>query len=86
MKHCHFTPDYHGEIVVSGRKKIDVELRHRQPERVHVAFCDDPEIVPCNPQHFDALEWEIHYKHGHYVLVISWQVSGTRSIEFGVKY
>lgn len=82
----HFEPAQAGELVVTGKDKIDIRLRHHQPEEVFVVFKDDHHAVPCNPHHFDELEWELHYKEGHYVLLIKWHVFGVREIFWAVRY
>lgn len=83
-----FIPDQAGELVVTGIGVADIPLHpHQQPERLHVEFKDHRhEPVPCNPQHSDSLEWDLHYKHSRYVLVIKWNVSALREIVWSVRY
>lgn len=83
----HFLPDQAGELIVIGRNKADITLQHRQPREVFVKFKNNHgHAVPCNPHQYDDLEWELHYKHGHYVLVIKWEVSDSRDIVWTVRY
>lgn len=82
----HFIPDQAGELVVTGKGKADIPLRHHQPCEVFVQFQDEHHPAPCNPHHVDEFEWELHYKNSHYVLVVKWEVSGIREIFWAVKY
>lgn len=86
-----------GEITVTGKNHIELELAGR-PHHVEVFFKDDNVVVPCNPTHFDELEWfirerEDHEMHMHpkfrsrkFFLEISWNVSASREIVWHVKY
>ncbi len=76
-----------GELIVTGEDKVEIVLRG-EPAQVAVKFKDTCVIVPCNPQHYDDLEYEVvkhHHKH-HYTLVIRWNVSGVREIVWTVCY
>jgi len=78
-----------GELIVTGQDSIEVTLKS-MPSRTHVHFKDhDPEIPPCNPHHYDELDWEVHYSNkvaSNYVLRISWNVSSTREIKWVAYY
>lgn len=84
----HFLPDKAGELSVTGENKIDIKLHHTPPCEVYVSFKGHHHHhhIPCNPNQYDELEWEIHYKHHHYVLVIKWNVSDTREITWAVRF
>lgn len=84
----HFVPDQAGELIVTGHNKAEMTLRHHQPEEVFVRFKEHHHhhTIPCNPQQYDDLEWELHYRHSHYILVIKWNVSDTRDIVWAVRY
>lgn len=77
-----------GELIVSGKDKIKIDL-HGRPREVKARFTDDDCVVPCNPHHYDFLEYEVHtsnHNHHGFVLVISWEVSGVREIKWTVYY
>jgi hypothetical protein len=90
-----------GELVVTGKDKVEIDLGHRHPKSVIVKFSDDCVIVPCNPRHHDELRWDVknrHHKHPHdarhdhckhrdeYILTIKWHVTGVRTIEWVAYY
>jgi hypothetical protein len=81
-----------GELVVTGKDKVELQLGHRHPDSVSVKFKGGHAHVPCNPKHHDELRWEIktHHSHEHhhteYVLVISWYVTDVRTIEWVAYY
>lgn len=91
----------HGEIIVTGSDKIEIELGEHHPKQVFVKFKDDHMHPPCNPKHHDHLRWEIknkHFNHKHdhrndhcnhhnrFVLEIHWHVSNVRVIDWVVYY
>lgn len=82
-----------GELVVTGKDKIEILLGHHRPHKVHVKFKGGHNHVPCNPQHCDELMAQIkhhhlyhHEHHNEYVLAISWHVTDVRTIEWFVHY
>lgn len=83
-----------GEIIVTGKNHIEFELKER-PHHTRVFFKDDCISVPCNPTHYDELEWFIRERtdgevggfHSHkFYLEIFWNVSDSRAIVWHVKY
>jgi hypothetical protein len=80
-----------GELLVTGKDSVDIELRDH-PDEVEVKFIDDIVIVPCDHHHHDNLQWEVrrlhrtgrqvtkHHRKHFYVLTITWQVTGVRKI------
>jgi hypothetical protein len=68
-----------GELLVIGSDTYEVELK-RHPTSVKVYFEDACEIVPCSPNHFDDLQWDVDTHHGVTTLTISWKVTGERKI------
>jgi len=85
-----------GELTVTGRNSTRIPLTG-WPRQVIVRFKHEIVPVPCNPHHRDELEYEVigidenmrdHHKPGHhhhdrqYFLVIRWEVSGIREIEW----
>ncbi len=86
MKHKHkFNADMAGELWVTGKDKIEIKLHVTEPEEIYAEFVDELEIVPCNPNHCDSLEMEVHWRLFHYVLVIKWDVSAVREIVWAVR-
>ena len=82
-----------GEIDVTGRDKVEINLGKHHPCRVIVKFKGGHHHVPCNPKHHDELRWELkdkHQTHSHhenkYVLMISWHVTDVRTIEWAAYY
>lgn len=90
-----------GELDVTGKDKVEINLGARSPCRVIVKFKGGHHHVPCNPKHRDELKWEVknkHYHHPHdfrhdhchhedkYMLMISWDVTNVRTIEWVVYY
>lgn len=91
MKHPHIHEgnELSGELLVTGKNEAIINIV-RDPERVHVHFVGDPEIVPCNPVHTDWLEWRVceierHHKKD-FVLIINWGVTGVRKIFWHVHF
>ena len=75
-----------GELIVIGRDSVSVSLRGA-PAEVCVYFEHDLEVIPCNPQHRDELEYEVLSDGiGDFILVISWSVTGVRGIKWKVSY
>lgn len=89
----------HGELVVTGQGKVEVELGHHHPKTILVEFVNDTVLVPCNPHHRHHLKWELinkHQSHHHdirhehcnhddeYILIIHWEVAGYRVIEWKI--
>jgi hypothetical protein len=86
-----------GELDVTGRDRIEINLGKHPPCRVMVKFKSGHHHVPCNPKHHDELRWELenkhnphrhdHYHHENkYVLMISWHVTDVRTIEWVAYY
>lgn len=75
-----------GELVVIGRDTVHITLDHRLVKYALVKFKDEATIVPCNPKHFDQLMFKIEKIHNKHKLVISWEVSSPRIIEWHVRY
>lgn len=78
-----------GELVVTGTDEVCIAL-NGNPAHFWASFKDDCEVVPCNPHHFDALEFFVDTRfngyHPHYVLVIKWKVSDTRKVFWEALY
>lgn len=75
-----------GELIVIGRDSITIPLKGA-PAEVHVCFEHDLEVIPCNPQHRDELEWEVQSDiDASFVLMIKWGVTGVRGIKWKVAY
>jgi hypothetical protein len=80
-----------GELVVTATGSLTIPLAG-EPREVSVRFRHPHHHIPCNPHHHDKLEYQItseHLKlhHDHlFFLVIEWEVSGIREIEWSVLY
>lgn len=77
-----------GELFVTGKDEAKVALSGF-PSKVKVFFVGEPTIIPCNPHHRDRLDWEVHRSHAHhggFTLIIKWEVTGVRKIEYEVYY
>lgn len=48
-----------GELLVTGQDTIEIDLKDGELLKVHVVFKDDATVVPCDPKHFDELDWTI---------------------------
>lgn len=70
-----------GELFVTGEDEAIIALT-TYPIKVKVDFKDECFVVPCNPHHYDELEWEVRHNATHtgHILVINWSVSGVREI------
>lgn len=91
-----------GELEVTGRYKVEINLGSHPPCRVMVGFRKGHHHhVPCNPKHHDELRWELLNKHQHhrhdarhdhchhedkYILVIAWDIADVRTIEWVAYY
>lgn len=71
-----------GELFVIGKDSVTINLlRKKHPEKITVSFKDKCVIIPCNPHHFDDLQWSCSQgHHGDFHLTISWSVSAVREI------
>lgn len=74
-----------GEILVIGKDKLKLDLKHGRPDTVLVEFKNQPNVVPCNPQ-LDELEWDLHQEDGGFILIIKWDVSSARTIIWAVNF
>ena len=81
-----------GQLIVTGNSEVAISLRG-VPSKVIVNFEDDCVVLPCNPKHFDELQWEVLEGHEHchhhgsdFELLIGWEVSGVREIKWTVYY
>jgi hypothetical protein len=74
-----------GNITVSGKDKIEIELGDRRPKTVIVEFKDRPNPTPCNPHH-DHLDWHCMFKRRQYVLIVNWDVFDTREVIWAVEF
>lgn len=77
-----------GELIVTGNDVATIVLRDA-PAEVQVDFKHEETIVPCDPHTSDTLEFEVRKSHNvasGYVLIIQWNVSGVREIEWHVAY
>ena len=75
-----------GQVSVSGKGNVEIELDHRRPHSVVVDFQNPPTLIPCNPPN-DRLGWEVHRIDGKYVLKILWNItSGARDVIWAVGY
>lgn len=54
-----------GELIVTGKDKAVIPL-HGLPRKVNCHFKHGCDVVPCNPQHEDCLEYEIQSNHCHH--------------------
>jgi len=90
-----------GELNVTGRDKVEINLGKHHPCRVVVRFKGGHHHVPCNPKHHDELRWELKNKHrphrhdrrndhchheNKYVIMICWHVTDVRTIEWAAYY
>lgn len=90
-----------GELDVTGHGKVEIILGNRHPNNIVVKFKGGHHHVPCNPKHNDELRWELEnkhhshphdYRHDHcqhedkYVLIVSWNVTDVRTIEWVAYY
>jgi hypothetical protein len=77
-----------GELFVTGKDEAIIAL-NGFPRKVRVDFKGEPVVTPCNPHHHDKLEWEVHrshHHHGGFILIIKWEVTGVREIEWTAWY
>lgn len=77
-----------GELFVTGKDSAQVLLLGF-PSKVKVDFVGHTTVIPCNPHHYDQLEWDVqrsHAHHGGFTLVIKWVVTGVREIKWTVWY
>jgi len=77
-----------GELIVSGKNSLHIPLE-RVPAEVKCYFKDEFEVVPCNPHQVDELEYEVHTSNtlrSGFVLIIKWNVSGVREINWQVSF
>lgn len=74
-----------GQILVSGKNKLEIDLKYGKPDAVIVEFKHKHTDIPCDP-HCDVLEWALHEKHHGFVLEIRWHVSNAREIIWGVNF
>lgn len=94
-------PMLSGELIVTGKEDVEIELGNRHPKYIVVRFKDHHMMIPCNPKHHDHLKWEVknhHQSHKHdrrhehcnhedrYVLKIYWHVTGVRHISWVVYH
>jgi hypothetical protein len=71
-----------GELIVINVGEAQIEL-DGLPIKMIVGFSDRGDIiVPCNPHHFDKLDWEVN----HNILIIKWQVNGIREVKWDVWF
>jgi hypothetical protein len=77
-----------GELTVTGADSIIIPLTGF-PGEVKCYFKDHVVVAPCNPHHFDELEYEVHLSNtvqGGFILKIMWVVSGVREVVFRIFY
>ena len=89
-----------GTLTVTGKNSTIIPLSGR-PRETEVHFKHEHNPVPCNPHHHDHLEWKVifededaksHHKVNHhhhdrlFFLMIEWDVSGLREIDYIVLY
>ena len=77
-----------GELIVTGQNVATIIL-HGAPAEVKVHFEHEANIVPCDPQNADTLEYEVKRNYNvssGFVLIIRWNVSGVREIKWHVAY
>lgn len=77
-----------GELIITGKSRISIPL-HGFPSEVRAHFKDELELNPCNPHHFDELEYEVQASNtvrGGFILLITWNVSSVREIKWHVAY
>lgn len=77
-----------GELIVTGKNSIHIIL-DRMPAEVRCHFKHEAEIVPCNPQGVDFIEYDVHTSNtvrSGLILIIKWSVSGVREIVWHVSY
>ena len=93
---CSADDTQNGELMVTADGEILIPLRSK-PVHIRLEFKDCQHIVPCNPNHFDELEWEVishdghHGGHDHkhepkFSLHIKWNVSDVRDVVWIVCY
>jgi len=56
-----------GELVVTGKDKVEIELGERCPREIIIMFIDEAVCIPCNPKHHDHVKHGVkeHYPHTH---------------------
>lgn len=74
-----------GELDVIGSGDISIALKDH-PDKVSVQFIDEENILPCNPDHVDLVEFEIQKSGDKFNLFISWKVSGKRKLSWEACY
>jgi hypothetical protein len=76
-----------GEMTISGESEARVRLERGRPERFQVNFIDDQnQNISCAPQSIDLVDADIVERQGGVDLVIVWNVSGVRRIQFKLFY
>ena len=78
-----------GELIVTGSNSLSIPL-NGMPSEVRAYFKDEFEVLPCNPQDVDFLEYQVQNSSltipSTFVWVISWSVSGVREIVWHAAY
>jgi len=74
-----------GELYVTGKDRLELDMKYGKPDTVLVEFKNQPTPVPCNPDQ-DELEWEVHFRDDGFVLEIKWRVSSARHIVWAVNF
>ncbi len=78
-----------GEITVVGKDTASIDLcSKRHPEKIVCHFKPKHHHhVPCNPHQEDHLQWSCsQHKNGHFYLIISWNTTSERDIEWFVSW
>lgn len=77
-----------GRLCVSGKGSSEFIFQGSYPETVFVHFddeaCPPAPCNPCDPGQEDLLDWKIIRHHHHYILIIEWDVSNMRQIDWKV--
>jgi hypothetical protein len=74
-----------GEMLVTGRDTMEVEMRFGKPDSVVVEFKNTPSPIPCSPHH-NKLDWELVQRHHGFFLVIKYSVSVPTTIVWAVSF
>lgn len=79
-----------GELIVTGKDQASFMLI-KCPALIKIRFEGDGCVIPCNPQHYDFLDWQLIteskniFGHKH-SLLIHWGVTGVRKIVWEAFY
>ena len=86
QKHLH-QKSKSGKLIVCGRDFVIITLPHK-PKHYDVSFnknfCHDNVGIPCNPVIEDQLYYSLYKADCGYELIIEWEVSSCKEIEWTI--